>query len=741
MKQLLHYIVFCCLAACCFTACDHEDIFRQTETEGDGNSIILNLASGKLPLTRANVEANGAEIAVSHLDVLIFNQDGTKVWHERVDGIKDGKDKITLSAQRSTFDENESYWVYLIANSTADVSIFEDENFTLTSLNALKQEDKDIHMTGLASATGVPQTFLMDGVAYPKGEQEPATVKMVVLNSGDKTNDTELQTVLRRAAAKIVVNIKSGEHVQFDNGPQTYHAGYYLRNMPYSTSVIKPAMMDKDDAELMTPELNNGGYFKWTPSVITVTAYAYAHVWDNASTLEKEVRLIVNIPMNYLPDNATEWKFLDNSYYQIPVSTKKELNRNTCYEVNVTVDAPGGSNPSKPVLLKDISYSVRDWDEERINVGGDTDRPAYLTLNEYEMEMHNMADDNTTLEFASSSEVTATIDRVYYIDKFGQEKELTQITNGSADEWGENIGSDYRPNWKNRCIIKITPDENITGKIQVHGDVPGNNAVRYIIFTVENEEGIKREVKVAQYPLEYITNIQGWYSYRSDFGGTTWENYRDPSQKRVSAYNYDSRNDTWSYSATRYGNDYIFTSKVAEEIETGSNRGKSSISYYYYNRWQTLLSTNEIWNAGNARMYHVQITASSGDYTLGQPRITNGKTDPGEDNAELVSPSFMIASQLGAVFSISDEEMAASHCREYVEVAQDGTVYDDWRLPTRAELEIIMEFQYKENAAMDEVLAGPSYWSASGLVYNNKGSGTAKTIRCIRDAYDKKTGK
>lgn len=741
MKQLLHYIVFCCLAACCFTACDHEDIFCQTETEGDGNSIILNLASGKLPLTRANVEANGAEIAVSHLDVLIFNQDGTKVWHERVDGIKDGKDKITLSAQRSTFDENESYWVYLIANSTADVSIFEDENFTLTSLNALKQEDKDIHMTGLASATGVPQTFLMDGVAYPKGEQEPATVKMVVLNSGDKTNDTELQTVLRRAAAKIVVNIKSGEHVQFDNGPQTYHAGYYLRNMPYSTSVIKPAMMDKDDAELMTPELNNGGYFKWTPSVITVTAYAYAHVWDNASTLEKEVRLIVNIPMNYRPDNAAEWKFLDNSYYQIPVSTKKELNRNTCYEVNVTVDAPGGSNPSKPVLLKDISYSVRDWDEELINVGGDTDRPAYLTLNEYEMEMHNMADDNTTLEFASSSEVTATIDRVYYIDKFGQEKELTQITNGSADEWGENTGSDYRPNWKNRCIIKITPDENITGKIQVHGDVPGNNAVRYIIFTVENEEGIKREVKVAQYPLEYITNIQGWYSYRSDFGGTTWENYRDPSQKRVSAYNYDSRNDTWSYSDTRYGNDYIFTSKVAEEIETGSNRGKSSISYYYYNRWQTSLSTNEIWNAGNARMYHVQITASSGDYTLGQPRITNGKTDPGEDNAELVSPSFMIASQLGAVFSISDEEMAASHCREYVEVAQDGTVYDDWRLPTRAELEIIMEFQYKENAAMDEVLAGPSYWSASGLVYNNKGSGTAKTIRCIRDAYDKKTGK
>lgn len=750
MKQLLHHIVFCCLAACCFTACDHEDIFRQTETEGDGNSIILNLASGKLPLTRANVEANGAEIAVSHLDVLIFKQDGTKAWHERVDGIKDGKDKITLSAQRSTFDENESYWVYLIANSTADVSIFEDENFTLNSLNALKQEDKDIHMTGLASATGVPQTFLMDGVAYPKGEQEPATVKMVVLNNGDKTDDTELQTMLRRAAAKIVVNIKSGEHVQFDNGPQAYRAGYYLRNMPYSTSVIKPAAMDKDDAKLMTPELNNGGYFKWTSDVITVTAYAYAHVWDNASTLEKEVRLIVNIPMNYLPDNATEWKFLDNSYYQIPVSSKKELSRNTCYEVNVTVDAPGGSNPSKPVSLTDISYSVRDWDEKLINVGGDTDRPAYLTLNEYEMEMHNMEDDNTTLEFASSSEVTATIDRVYYIDKFGQEKDL-QIINESQNpyEWGENTGSNYRPNWKNRCTIKITPDKNITGKIHVHGDVPGNNAVRYIEFTVINKEGIPRTVKVAQYPLEYITNIQGWYSYRSDFGGT---NYENPGPNRyVTASSYSKQNNTWKYSTSAESG--FFRSRVAQD----KGEGKSTLKFYTFYRqdWfeETLTNEPQIGSTSsgldNARMYHVRITATSGEYTLGHPRITNGKTDSGKDNEVLVSPSFMIASQLGAVNSTAcnSVEMAASHCEQYVEVYedQDGIKHhlDNWRLPTKAEVAIIMKFQKKEDA-IDIVLSGERYWCASGCVRTSTGeivTSQGSPVRCIRDAYDKKTGK
>lgn len=114
-------------------------------------------------------------------------------------------------------------------------------------------------------------------------------------------------------------------------------------------------------------------------------------------------------------------------------------------------------------------------------------------------------------------------------------------------------------------------------------------------------------------------------------------------------------------------------------------------------------------------MYHVTITATSDEYTLGRPRITDGKTDPGEDNAVVVSPSFMLASQLGAVMAADNVNMAAEHCERYVEVARDGTVYDDWRLPTRAEIEIIYKYQ-NDSDVMDEVLAGDRYWSASGRV-------------------------
>ena len=767
MKQLLHHIVFCCLTVLCFAACDKDDTYHAAGSGGDGNSIILDLASASLPVTRATVEATGVEIAVSHLDVLIFNEEGTKVWHERV-STADKSKTITLSAKRSSFTANEKYWVYLIANSTADVNTFKADDFDLAALKAMKQEDERIHITGLSGIVGgAPQTFLMDGIAYPKGTKEPETAGTVELNNGKEADNTELQVTLRRAAAKIVVSIKKGEQVEFDNSPTAYRAGYYLRNMPYNTSVIPPESMDAATAKLRTPTLFNGSYFNWTDQVITVTAYTYAHVWEDASTLEKEVRLIVNIPMTYTPQDEEgkpgEPQHLANSYYQIPVSQNKTLNRNTCYQVTVTVNAPGGSDPSKPVELNNISYSVYDWEEEQINVGGEDERPAYLTLNEYEMEMHNMADDNTTLEFASSSEVTAEITRVYYIDKFGKEKTLEKTNNrDNLDEWGENTGNNYRPNWKNRCTIKITPDKNINGKVHVHSTVPENKTIRYIEFKLTNIEGITRIVKVAQYPLEYITNIQSWYSYRDDFRNgdpnpTTYEYKGD----RIYGVSYSNNN--YNYEISYYKSGLIggwetntssgfWRSKVAN---SHNDNGSSNIRYYYYN--SSGVRTESSAETGNARMYHVRITASSGDYTLGNPRITDGYTDPGLDNAQLVSPSFMIASRLGFVNTSTGGvewsqdyalEVARKHCKEYVEVYKDKdgskVVLDDWRLPTTAELEIIMKFQGEEDEdadAIDYLLNAEFYWSASERVYNNKTSSSGTSIRCIRDAYDKKTGK
>lgn len=771
MRRLLYHIIACCTAVLFFAACDKECNIPGGSVVGDGNSIILDLSSETLPVSRAaNTAATGAEVRVDHIDVLIFDGNGDKKHHERVGGSETGNGTIVLSAKRSSFDVNAKYEVHLIANSTADAAVFAADDFDMDKLKGLGQTDRDIHMTGYPGLDNVPQAFLMDGIAHLEGD----AATQVVLNDGDKSNDTKLEVTLRRAAAKLVIKIKKGTDVVFNNAVGT-RAGYYLRNMPYSTSVLTGV---NADAALRTPDLTDNDYFKWTQdaddpenpnpdrpyTLITVTAYAYAHSWENESALEKETRLIVNIPMktirrnqsgeflnenNEVVDSREEAAFdeHDNSYYQIPVCEGSALARNTCYEVSLTINVPGGTDPSKPVVLEPVSYEVRNWDEKTINIGGETNRPEYLTLNEYEFEMHNMDDDHTTLQFTSSSEVTAEITKVYYIDKFGQEQELTNI---SGDEWGVNTGTTNRPNWTNRSTIRITPDEGINGKIDVFGDVPENNAVRYIEFTVTNETGQSRSVTVAQYPLEYITNIQGWYSYREDFN-TSWEvlngisvptsTYSAGRTRIQNRYvNTSWRNGQWNHTST--GNNGFFCSKVV----TSTNQGRSNIYYFYWreqssdNNYTYTRTTNGSTGFSNARMYHIQITASSEKYTLGKPRLTSeGITDPGADNNKLVSPSFMLASQLGTVLSITSFEGAADHCKQYVEVAEDGTVYNDWRLPTRAEVEIIMEFQYKQNAAMDEVLSRRGYWCADGEnVTNSQGDAGTNYIRCIRDAYDDK---
>lgn len=179
----------------------------------------------------------------------------------------------------------------------------------------------------------------------------------------------------------------------------------------------------------------------------------------------------------------------------------------------------------------------------------------------------------------------------------------------------------------------------------------------------------------------------------------------------------------------------------------------------------SIICNGSVNGLNNARMYHIMITSTGGIldeetneyYTLANPLLdNNGYTIATEENTNLVAPSFMIASQLGATFAMSYND-ARTHCRQYHEITKikqpDGTLkevdYGDWRLPTLAELKIINKFQGEDNSAMDVVLSGTTYWYAyeeSGR-YNTKhytynpssGQSTENSngnIRCVRTASE-----
>lgn len=138
----------------------------------------------------------------------------------------------------------------------------------------------------------------------------------------------------------------------------------------------------------------------------------------------------------------------------------------------------------------------------------------------------------------------------------------------------------------------------------------------------------------------------------------------------------------------------------------------------------------------NNQMYVIQLTASSDQYVLGRPHITDYQS-----NDHVISPAFMLASQLGAVASTTDSHVAAAHCGTYMEVGQDGTRYVDWRLPTAEEIDIIINYQTEGKPSAEEtiatVLSGAYYWTLDGtskqVTGGDGGSSTNAYTRCIRD--------
>ena len=179
---------------------------------------------------------------------------------------------------------------------------------------------------------------------------------------------------------------------------------------------------------------------------------------------------------------------------------------------------------------------------------------------------------------------------------------------------------------------------------------------------------------------------------------------------------------------------------------------------------------------GNHRMYHIRTNTTSSEYIVGRPKMmtVDGReyTAEGEGNSRMVSPSFMIASMLGETrvpydrgdgYIVPKEgglyPIAQRQCEQYVETTfedtnnngiwEEGepvTHYDNWRLPTKAEIELIAKYQ-NNSRAIDNVLTGQTYYCASIV----EGSYSAETVlsdpidgaavsgyymRCVRDVYE-----
>ena len=626
-------------------------------------------------------EASPNEDKLYNFNIKMFGEyNECKVDKTFTDGLKSGEEKVIAQNNwkvDNDLQEGNTYSVKSVANATGSGDVQTDEDIW-----------KPYDATGNSN-----KMFLMSSIDNYKVTKEPT--QTIPVN-------------LARAAAKIALTV----HVDVE-GYTAGQAKWQLKNYNAKTTIFgSNTASELKDGEMVEAQGGSGEY--------TVTTYSYATQWTDDT---KAPAIYLQVPLT--ADGKTEM-----NYYKIPVrdpkatsEDAKKLNRNTIYTIDANINNKGGSSEIEYITAGKVVYDVLPWSD-----GGTTDIDAntsYLMVYPQSLIMKNIAKDNTSISYKSSTELEITIDEVYYYNKNGKK---TIINEGYTEK--DDKGKDVQLYPK----VTLSTDENgkYQGKINIESAVPINLTAKYIVFSVKTKDGKdSKQVIVKQYPLKYVQNIAGWYSTKDNW--VDWEsdrNVRGPFKERQDTKKYK---DSWMTSrvyGTFDGSTGIWDIYDDESYKrVGGGMFNPKYEYTYQAKVHNCNTEQD-----NNHMYVIQITKSDGTYKIARPRFNNLKSDD-----HTVSPAFMLASQLGVVSAFDSFKDAANHCEKYVEVSMNKKRYEDWRLPTQEEINSIVEFQNDKKAAntMDRVLKGYYYWTANGGKSDKVPGSTVDNrpgaVRCIRD--------
>lgn len=575
------------------------------------------------------------------------------------------------------------------------------------------QEGNTYSVKSVANATGSGDVQTDEDIWKPYDATSNSSKKFLMSSIQDyKVTKEPTQTIpvkLARAAAKIALTI----HVDVE-GYTAGQAKWQLKNYNAKTTIFgAKTEPELKDGELVEAQGASGEY--------TVTTYSYATQWDDDT---KAPAIYLQVPLT--ADGNTEM-----NYYKIPVrdpkatgEDAKKLNRNTIYTIDAKINNKGGSSEIGYITAGKVVYDVLPWSD-----GGTTDIDAntsYLMVTPKVVYMKNV-DEDMSVTYKSSSPVKILSKKVYYIDNEGN----TEVYSEGYKEtiikkekvWVSGIlgfGGHYEYRVKEEIPFYPYPTKmelqkekdgvNLGGKIAINSPIPQNRFSKYIVLTLENAEGKQATVKYKQSPLIETQNFFGDYSSRSKDG---WAYRTAAGQNVYNSYTYDYNG---GYKAKYYENSYI----------------------------RSFYDDTSFDNLKNNRMYIIQVSSTKDSkYNIAHPNIDKST---GYTNDEVVSPAFMIASQLGAVRSTNfNQSRAKTHCETYREVKKENgkqVKYDGWRLPTKTEIQFIVDFQqesYKNNKGKTKqpikpVLEGANYYTLNNkTVATGVESGNEVFVRCVRD--------
>ena len=648
-----------------------DDFFTETSSE----SLSIKPSVTEATVSRAAVASDQAlrEAALDNLYVKIFD----KEYKEQ--SVNKKFDDNLQSNQKEILGQG---------NWKVDLNLQENKDYFVYSIANAKEDLRQVN--SLADLEKKVQT---DADIWKPYSSDNATKNfLMTANSPWTVSQEPTQTIdskLTRAAAKIVVNFKIDI------------AGYEVVGTPtwqllnYNTQTTLFGVNTAKSIASMSETETNETMAKTADGYQLVT-YSYATLWDNnASAPQAKIKVMLK---------KGEEKPVDY-YYSIPVrdpKATKSLERNYVYTANATVTSLGSSSDITYGDAMNLVYDVQKWtkgEETTINAGDQ----KYLLVSPTFMIMKNQRFDNSTIKFYGSGKCEVKTVEIYYYDKNGEK----QSCSGSQYFDASAKYADGHGELKDKGTIVIGKENSETA----NDFVP--LSVKYIKIKVTCD-GVEDPVYVTikQYPLEYIQGIAGWYSTKSIDGWIDWQTDQ-------------AAHSDWKASSD---NNFKAKVKIGEEIYEYNDKryGNRREGYYYAATKGSRASDGQ----HNNQMYVVQITSTQqgSNYKIGHVKNTSYSTE------NVVSPAFMLASQLGTVTAHSTGESASQHCNDYVEVSKDGKVYDDWRLPTPAEIGVITKYQYDESQnVITEVLKGRYYWALNHQKIETRKENSYTGARCVRD--------
>lgn len=636
-------------------------------------------------------DANLNEDKLYNFNIKMFGEyNECKVDKTFTGGLKSGEEKVIAQKNwkvDNDLQEGNTYSVKSVANATGSGDV---------------QTDEDIWKPYDATSNS-NKMFLMSSEQNYQVTKEPT--QTIPVN-------------LARAAAKIALTI----HVDVE-GYTAGQAKWQLKNYNAKTTIFgSNTESELKDGEMVETQGGSGEY--------TVTTYSYATQWTDDT---KAPAIYLQVPLT--ADGNTEM-----NYYKIPVrdpkatgEDAKKLNRNTIYTIDAKINNKGGSSEIGYITTGKVVYDVLPWSD-----GGTTDIDAntsYLMVTPKVVYMKNVEED-MSVTYKSSSPVKILSKKVYYIYNEGNTEEysegyketinetVTYTTTEKVWVWDGLFSGHYEDREVEKTEKKEVPfypyptkmllqnekdGDNLGGKIVINSPIPKNRFSKYIVLTLKNAEGKEATVKYKQSPLIETQNFFGDYSSRSVAG--------------------------WAY--RRPNGELVRNGLKKSDYEGGYN------AKYYENGDIKYFSDKTSSGKTNNRMYIIQVSSTKNSkYNIAHP---NTDKATGYTNDEVVSPAFMIASQLGAVYSSKfNQDKAKTHCETYREVKKENgkqVIYDGWRLPTKTEIQFIVDFQQesfkrndnKEIKPIKPVLQGAYYYTLNNKSVETGYSSSGTFVRCVRD--------